>query len=136
MRDRFDLAGRTDEMGRDMELAGVLERLDPEHADPNYWMRFRVWVVREAAGELARRRLVAHLTVGDVMSSWARAVLPTAALAAALAGIILIRGPADDVQQMVSVEELLVSDLGGETIPATLGSDASDPAVTFASEIF
>jgi hypothetical protein len=136
MRDEFDLAGRTDEMGRDMELADVLKRLAPEHADPNYWMRFREWVVSEAAGELARRRLVAHLTVSDVMSSWARALLPTAALAAALAGIILMRGPEDHLQQMVSVEELLVSDLEGETIPATLGPDTSGPAITFASEIF
>jgi hypothetical protein len=70
------------------------------------------------------------------MSSWARALLPTAALAAALAGIILMRGPEDHLQQMVSVEELLVSDLEGETIPATLGPDTSGPAITFASEIF
>jgi hypothetical protein len=133
---RAGFTGGTDEMGRDMELASALEVLDPAHEDPNYWMRFREWVVTNSAAELARRRLMAELTMSDVMSSWARTLLPTAALAAALAGLMLVRAPDSDSQQIVSVEELLVSDVEGETIPATLGSDDVEPAVTFAAEIF
>ena len=77
---------------RDREVEEALAALDPRHRDPNYWFRFRAWVMSGAARELARRRLMAQLTVGDVMESWARAVIPTAMLAAVLAGLILIRG--------------------------------------------
>ena len=136
MSERIDeMSDKTEAIGRDIELATALAVLDPAQPDPNYWMRFREWVVTSSAGEFARRRLMAELTMGDVMSSWARTLVPTAVAAAAIAGFML-RAPANDRQQVVSVEELLTSDVEGETIPVTLGEDDTESAVAFASEIF
>jgi len=136
MRDRVhyesDYAG---ELGQDEELAQALGLLDPAQQDPNYWFRFRSWVLSNAAPELARRRLMHELTVADVMSSWARAVVSTAALAAALAGLLLVRGADAPALQPIDVEELLVSEVEGETIPILLAPEANG-AVAFASEIF
>lgn len=126
----------TDELGRDMELARALAVLDPAKSDPNYWLQFRKWVVDSAGPELARRRLMAQVTMADVFSSWARTLLPTAALAAAVAGIMLLRAPSTEVAQVVSVEELLLLDVEGESIPATLEIDEQDGVATFAGESF
>ena len=111
----------TDELGRDMELASWLEAVDPASVDSNYWFRFQSWVLKNAAPELARRRLMAELTMGDVMTSWARTVIPTAVLAAAVAALILFRAePASLPVASVDLEELLVAEVEGLTIPATL----------------
>lgn len=123
----------TDELGRDMQLAEALSLLDPASRDPNFWMRFRSWVLHGAARELARRRMMARMTVGDVVNSWARTLVPTALLAAVLAGIVLWRAGAPLV---VSVEELLVSEIEGETIPIMASPARSREAVTFALEAF
>ena len=131
-----DINRKSGELGRDLELASALEALDPARQDPNYWMRFREWVVTNSAAELARRRLMAELTMSDVMSSWARTLVPTAALAAALAGLMLFRTQPVEIAHEVSLEEMLTSEVDGETIPVTLGADDSESAVTFASEIF
>lgn len=126
----------SDGLGRDVELAEAFKSLDPAIRDPNYWLRFRGWVVSGAARELARRRLMAQLTVGDVMSSWARTLVPTAVLAAALAGMLLVRsGPATGPHTMV-LEELLVTDIPGETVPVLLEPNGTEGVVAFASEIF
>lgn len=128
--------GGPDDAGRDMALAEVFRTLDPAMEDPNYWLRFRGWVLSGAAGELARRRLMAQLTVGDVMSSWARTLVPTAVLAAALAGMLLVRsGQAPSPPPMV-LEELLVTEIPGETVPVLLEPDGTQGVVAFASEIF
>lgn len=129
-------SGLTDELGRDMELAALLEAVDPASVEPNYWFRFQSWVLENAAPELARRRLMAELTMSDVMSSWARAVIPTAVLAAALAGFLLLRGPSTMVPPPVGVEELLVAEVEGATIPVTLAEDETSSAVFFATEGF
>ena len=131
----FDGGGESDELGRDMELAEALSILDPARGDPNYWLRFRTWVMGAAARELTQRRLMAHLTVGDVMQSWARAVVPTALVTALFAGLLLIRASALNAPLPVSVEELLVSEIQGETIPAMVEADDVG-AVSFAAEIF
>lgn len=131
----FDDGIDSDELGRDMELAEALSVLDPARGDPNYWLRFRSWVMGAAARELARRRLMAQLTVGDVMRSWARAVLPTAVATALVAGLLLIRSSSLSAPLPIGVEELLVSEIQGETIPMMLEADESG-AVAFASEIF
>ena len=73
-----------------MLRAAALEASDPAYADTNDWFRCRSWVMTGAARELARRRVMADLTVGDVLTSWARAVVPTAVLAAVMAGIMLM----------------------------------------------
>ena len=131
----FDDGVETDELGRDMELAEILSVLDPARGDPNYWLRFRSWVMGAAARELARRRLMVQLTVGDVVQSWARTLLPTAVATALLAGLLLIRSSSLSAPLPIGVEELLVSEIQGETIPMMLEADESG-AVAFASEIF
>jgi hypothetical protein len=114
----------------DPELAAALALLDPASRDANYWLRFRFWVMSGAARELSRRRLVARLTVGDVLESWARTLIPTAALVAAMAGLLLLRDePVGDLPP-IGVEELLVSEIEGSTIPARIAN------ITFAAEIF
>ena len=124
----------TDALGRDRELAEALFHIDPASQDPNYWLRFRTWVVNGATLELARRRMVAQMTVGDVVHSWARALVPTALLAAVLAGVLLWRF-GGSVPPM-TVEELLVSEIQGETIPMMASPARTFEAVSFASESF
>ena len=122
-----------DDFGRDRELAEALQHIDPASQDPKYWLRFRTWVLNGAALELARRRMVAQMTVGDVVTSWARALGPTALLAAVVAGILLWSfGPVPPI----TVEELLVSEIQGETIPVLASPARSSQAVIFASERF
>lgn len=132
-------AAQTDELGRDMALAEALQVLDPASDDPNYWLRFRSWVMTEAADELARRRMVVALTVEDVLVSWSRAVLPVA-MAAAVAAIAFIRTPQAPIQApeatAVGVEELLVVEVPEETQPVLLSPDAASGIVAFASDIF
>ncbi len=135
MRDMRGGSDYADGLVLDKKLADALRLVDPASQDPNYWFRFRSWVVSNAAAELLRRRLMHELTVADVMSSWARAVVPTAALAAALAGLLLVRGPDLPTPQSVGVEELLLSEVEGEPIPTAL-APATSGAVAFASETF
>jgi len=123
------------ELEQDVELAQALALLDPAQQDPNYWFRFRSWVLTNATAELARRRLMHQLTVTDVMSSWARGVVSTAALAAALAGLLLVRGPGAPAPQPVGVEGLIASEVEGETMPSLIPLETNG-AVAFASEIF
>jgi hypothetical protein len=123
----------TDELGQDPELASVLDLLDPAHGDPGYWMRFRGRVLRAAAPELARRRLVADVSMPEVVMSWARTVVPAAVLAAALAGVFLLKDrPPVTQPSSASVEELLAAGVKGSTIPAELASTQ----IAFASESF
>jgi len=119
-----------EETGPDAELSVALSSLDPVSRDPNYWLRFRWWVVSAAAAELSRRRRQARLTVGDVLESWARALVPTAALVAALAGMLLMRSQATVEWPPISVEDLMLSEVEGNTIPIDVA------ALTFAAEIF
>ena len=136
MRDKVrDGSDYADGLGQDEELAQALGLLDPAQQDPYYWFRFRSWVLGNASAELARRRLMHELTVADVMCSCARAVVSTAALAAALAGLLLVRGADAPPLQPVGVQELLVSEVEGETIP-TLLAPVTNGTVAFASEIF
>jgi Zn-dependent protease len=132
VRDDSDHVGEFD---HDEALAQALGLLDPAQQDPNYWSRFRSWVLSNTAAELARRRLMHELTVADVMSSWARGVVSTAALAAGLAALLLIRGPDAPAPQPVDVEELIVSEVEGETMPSLVPPETNG-AVAFASEIF
>lgn len=119
-----------DEIGYDAELSRSLSSLDPVSRDPNYWLRFRWWVVSAATAELARRRRQARLTVGDVVESWARALVPTAALVAALAGMLLMRSQPTVEWPAISVEDLMLSEVEGNAIPIDVA------ALTFAAEIF
>jgi hypothetical protein len=124
-----------DGWGVDVRLSKALQSLDPATEDPNYWFRFRSWVMTGAARELARRRLIAQVTVGDVMTSWARMVVPAAVLAAALAGVLLIRAEAATNLQPMELEETAANETSGESVPLLLAPDATEGVVAFA-EIF
>lgn len=124
-----------DELDPDAEIGSALRFVDPSSGDPNYWLRFQSWVMRNASPELARRRLMADVTIGDVVSGWARMVVPTAMLAAAVAGLLLVRAPATEAPARVTVEDLLVVGLEDESIPAAL-ADAPGTQVAFAGEVF
>jgi hypothetical protein len=128
----------SDEFGRDMAVAEALGRLGPAAEDPNYWMRFKARVMRSAGSELARRRLMADVTVGDVLISWARAVVPTAMLAAALAGLVLVRAHDAQTTATARVEELLVAGMENDAIPTTLSRNERENGtqVAFAAERF
>jgi hypothetical protein len=117
-------------------LADALLSLDPASTDPNYWFRFRGWVMSGAARELAQRRLMAELTIGEVMTSWARTLVPTAALAAAVAAFVLIRATTPAPTQHVGLEELLVTDVPVETQPVFLSPDGAAGIVAFASDVY
>ena len=130
--------GREGDLGRDIELEGQLRVLDPSQDDPSYWFRFRGWVMKEAAGELARRRMSVDLTVEDLLESWARTVIPVA-MAAGIAAITLIRSSPDDdpkVFMAVGVEELLVREIPAQTQPVLLSPDAAEGTVAFALDIY
>lgn len=130
--------------GVDPRLREILAVLDPARTDPAYWERFHRSVLRSASAELARRRALLDLSVSDLMSSWARAVVPTALLAAAAAGLVLFEGsPLDRAtasasgdEAVIGVEEALIEGLEGDRIPAMLADDALTAGVTFAAEIF
>ncbi|HKJ01203.1 MAG TPA: hypothetical protein VJ997_02075 [Longimicrobiales bacterium] len=132
MKDDLDIEGQ------DPELASHLRLLDPASDDPNYWLRFQSWVLRNAAPELARRRIMADLTVGDVLTAWSRTLVPAAVLAAALAGLLLMRdaATAHPAPVAVGVEELLIDGIEDETIPVALDNDESATAVAFAGDRF
>ncbi len=73
----------------DIEPGVELRSLDPGQDDPGYWHRFHSEVMAAAEMELARRR-VASLSVSGVLLSWSRAVVPAAAVAALVAGVLLL----------------------------------------------
>ena len=130
--------GREGDLGRDVELEEQLRVLDPSQDDPSYWFRFRGWVMKEAEGELARRRMSVDLTVEDLLESWARTVIPVA-MAAGIAAITLIRSSPDDdpkVFMAVGVEELLVREIPAQTQPVLLSPDAAEGTVAFALDIY
>lgn len=121
--------GEVQELGRDRVVAEALESLDPASRDANYWFRFHGRVMAGAAQELARRRMMARLTVVDVMASWSRTVVPTTMLAAAVAALILFRASSGSLESLPVADDL-VAELPGEPVPVL---QESSPAVIFAS---
>ncbi|MCA1788839.1 MAG: hypothetical protein LC667_02970 [Thioalkalivibrio sp.] len=126
----------TDIQGIDMELYAALRVLDPGDTDSGYWTRFSDRVAGAATQELARRRFSASMTVGDVLVGWARTLVPTAMLAAAFAGVVLMRGQAVDTPQSLGIEEMLVSELQGLTIQQISSPDAPGNPILLAAELF
>lgn len=101
----------------DQDPRTSLAFLDPQSGDPGYWERFKHQVLVLAGPELARRRAVRPVTVSDVVMGWRNALVPTALLAAAVAGLLLMQGRPLVQTAPIGVEELLVSGLE-EPIPA------------------
>ncbi len=107
--------------GQDHDLA----ILDPGLDDPGYWFRFRSLVMARAADELLRRRLATELGVAGLLQSWSRTVIPAAAIAAAIAGVLFLRGrPTPEW----GVEEALTVGLEDRTLPQFMEqSEGADP---------
>lgn len=135
---------RVSSEGIDPRVRQWLSSLDPAETDPAYWLRFQQSVMRRASRELARRRALADLTVTDVVSGWARTVVPSALLAAAAAAVFLLQPQPTAVagtstERVLQVEEVLAEG-DGQSIPAVLSDEALQGAmpsgVMFASEIF
>ncbi len=99
--------------------------LDPGLHDPGYWSRFRSFVMARADVELSRRRLAAEVGVADFLQSWSRTVIRAAAIAAAIAGVLFLRGrPTPEW----GVEEALTVGLEDRTLPQLMEqSEGADP---------
>ena len=129
---------RPDEGGRDALIHDLLSVLDPGRDDTGYWLRFHRRVMVAAGPELARRRMLADVTVVDVVMGWGRALVPSALLAAAVAALVLLQTePAPQVAPL-GVEELLIDGIEGAPIPTVLSSESQVDAggVIFAHEMY
>ncbi len=118
---RFGPQGADGPPGLDHDLA----ILDPGLNDPGYWFRFRSLVMTRAADELSRRRLAAEMGVAGLLQSWSGTVFRAAAIAAAIAGILFLRGrPTPEL----GIEEALTVDLEDRTLPQFMEqSERADP---------
>jgi hypothetical protein len=108
-----------------------MEALDPGASDPRFWARFHGRVMEQAQPELGRRREYLRLTIPEVVFSWRRTLVPTALMAAALAGILLLgQGEAMAPLSPIALEEALTEDLLVEPIPSILGrgDELDEPA--------
>lgn len=119
----------------DMEPKVPLEELDPGRDDPWYWGRTYTRIMRAAGPALARRAARARLTVGDVVASWARALVPLALTAAAVASFSLLRSPAPSGTDGVALEEVFLTPADESEAPGALDADEGVPAV-FAAEVY
>lgn len=128
--------GESADEAPDEQVSAWLGEMDPGRDSATYWMRFHRDTVVAASFELARRRRDAQRTVTDVVSSWSRAVVSAALVAAATAGIFLAQTGPDVVPGAVGVEEVL---LFGHVEPAGLEFEAQDDGlentVRFTSEV-
>ncbi len=99
--------------------------LDPGLDDPGYWSRFLSVVMARASGELSRRRLAAEVGVVDFLQSWSLTVIRAALIAAAIAGVLLLR---DRPATALGVEEALTVGLEDRTLPDLMEqSEGGDP---------
>ena len=106
-------------------LENDLAILDPGYDDPGYWSRFRSVVMARAGDELSRRRLAAGVGVSDFLQSWSPTVIRAAAIAAAIAGMLLLRDPPATV---LGVEEVLTSGFEDRALPDLMErSEGDDP---------
>ncbi len=120
----------------DIEEPVPLESLDPGTQSPGFWVRFHARALDQAQMELARRRVNGDLTFADVVFAWRRALVPTALLAAALAGVFLMshEEPAAPLAPL-ALEEALLEGLEGETIPVILGQERELEELAFFSSL-
>ena len=115
----------------------VLTTLDPERMDPGYWHRFHRWSMNSAGAELVRRRRGADASVSGVMLSWWRTLVPTAVVAAILAGFFLLRDGTPLQQPLVymSVDELILDGIDVPVMPAFETAD-SDGGIVVVNEAY
>ena len=85
-----------------------------------------------AAPELARRRAAGEqLTIGEVLLSWGRLLVPATMLAAA--AMILLPSAQSGVSADLALEEALVSGLNDEPMPTILSSESVDETAFLAA---
>jgi hypothetical protein len=78
-----------------------------------------------AGDEISRRGVAAEIGVVSLLQSWSRTVIPAAALAAAVAGILFLRGRPTPAW---GVEEALTVDFEDRTLPQLMEqSEGADP---------
>lgn len=116
----------------DPDVVDLLGVLDPGFGDTSYWRRFQLRVVSRAGTEL-RRRSLQHATVSDVVESWTRALVPIAAIAAAIAGLMLVQDRTVEFAGPVGVEEVLIAELGEPALPDLVRDGLEN--VTFAADV-
>ena len=133
---------KTEEDGPDEQVGAWLGEIDPGRDSATYWMRFHRETVEAASFELARRRREAARTVTGVVSSWSRAVVSAALVAAAAAGLFLaqpgtfLTRTAEVVDAPALVEDVLSLGLT-DTEPFELVFEGEgDDVLQFASERF
>jgi len=81
--------------------------------------------MQRAVAELHRRRLLRDVGVADLLQSWARMLIPAAAVAAAIGGVLLFRNPP---ALAIGVEETLTVVLEDQTLPELMEQgDVDDP---------
>jgi hypothetical protein len=104
----------------DIEPGVRLDPIDPAGEDPRYWDRFQARVLAGTLPALARRA-ARPLTIPDVVLSWGRMIVPGAAIAAALAGfLLLVEVGEEEMPPLFGVEEMLRADGGMAEVPAFL----------------
>jgi hypothetical protein len=107
--------------------------LDPGHLDDTYWARFRFRVVTRATDELVRRREMADVTVLEFAQSWARVLVPAAAVAAAVGALLLSQGRTAAPLAVAGPEEVLTRELEDRTLPDFMAlEEAEDGAFLLA----
>ncbi len=109
-------SGLHEEMGP-LNSGYDLGMLDPGRRDISYWARFRVRVMTRAADELTRRREMADVTVLELAQSWARVLVPAAAVAAAVGAVLLSQGRGPAALVASGPEEVLTRELEDRTLP-------------------
>lgn len=123
----------------DREARVPLGILDPGYDDPGYWRRFQRRVMEAAQPVLAGRHR-ARATLGGVMVSWSRMILPATLAAAVVAVLLLVgEGPTPQAESIASVEDVLgLPTDGEEPLPSFLHSDEAvdRDVVLFAVERF
>ena len=109
-----------------------LESLDPGSRDSGFWLRFHGRVLADAESELARRRMTQDWSLSEVVFQWRKPLVPLTLLAATLAGIFVIGNEEPgSTYSPVALEDALILDVEGETIPTVLGRTAELDETTF-----
>jgi hypothetical protein len=114
----------------DAAVQRTLGVLDPARTKPGYWADFRRNAVFAAGPELARRRRLSNVTVSDVVFSWSRALLPMAAVAAAVALLLVMRTRPEPGEVALTLDEMLWEGIDLSSIEPAATSEVE---ISFAS---
>ena len=79
---------------------------------------------------------MAEVTALELVQSWARTVVPVAAVAATVAGLLLFQGQRPGSAVAVGVEEALTRELEDQTLPEFMQQRGDDVAFLLTGETF